>query len=60
MDATSENPRDGREISTIDLDDPSLFLNREINWIDFDAKVLEEAEDEETPLLERLKFLCIF
>jgi len=60
MDATSDNPRDGREISTIDLDDPSLFLNREINWIDFDAKVLEEAEDEETPLLERLKFLCIF
>ena len=65
MDPTKDNAAKeecdaGSGTTLINLDDPSLFLNREINWIDFDAKVLEEAEDEETPLLERLKFLCIF
>ena len=58
--AAKEERDAGPRTTLINLDDPSLFLNREINWIDFDAKVLEEAEDEETPLLERLKFLCIF
>ena len=43
-----------------DLDCPNLYLNREINWLDFDAKVLEVAEDARLPLLERLKFLSIF
>jgi polyphosphate kinase len=42
------------------LDDPRLYLNREINWIDFDSKVLDEAMDPSTPLLEQLKFLAIF
>ncbi|HIU17577.1 MAG TPA: polyphosphate kinase 1 [Candidatus Avidesulfovibrio excrementigallinarum] len=43
-----------------DLDCPNLYLNREINWLDFDAKVLEVAEEPHLPLLERLKFLSIF
>ena len=43
-----------------DLDCPNLYLNREINWLDFDAKVLEVAEEPSLPLLERLKFLSIF
>ena len=41
------------------LDDPSLYLNRHLQWMAFNRRVLQEAQDRSNPLLERVKFLAI-
>ncbi len=42
------------------IDDPGLYFNRELSWLDFNQRVLELAEDTEVPLLERLRFCGIY
>ena len=46
--------------SAPELDDPGLYFNRELSWLDFNERVLQLAEDESVPLLERIKFCAIW
>ncbi len=61
--ATARRPAAQGSASTIrkkyDLDDPQWYLNRELTWLEFNRRVLQMAEHEDTPLLERVKFLAI-
>ena len=57
-DACAPEP-EHKERAKLDLSDPSLYLNRELTWLEFNRRVLHEAEDERTPLLERVKFMAI-
>jgi polyphosphate kinase len=47
-------------ITPLDLQDPALYFSRELSWLEFNCRVLHEAMDDRTPLLERLKFMAIF
>ncbi len=59
--ARSEKPRKSRKIQeSFPEDAPQEFLNRDLEWIEFNARVLNEAVDLRTPLLERVRFLGIF
>jgi len=51
---------DATTTSPVDLGDPSLYINRQISWLAFNERVLNEALDERWPLLERVKFLAIY
>ena len=57
MSTTEQQPA---AVAAPPLDSPDLFFNRELSWLDFNERVLELAEDETTPLLERAKFLAIY
>jgi len=50
----------GKEPRSVKMSTTSPYINRELSWLDFNGRVLEEAQRSENPLLERLKFLSIF
>ncbi len=57
IDGHEERPGHAGEDAAVD---PSLYLNRELSWLDFNDRVLQLAEDERLPLLERVKFCAIY
>jgi polyphosphate kinase len=57
---TARDAPAGRSLDSPSLEDPSLYLNRELSWLDFNDRVLQLAEDERVPLLERVKFCAIY
>jgi polyphosphate kinase len=48
------------QLSSFDLQDPAWYFSRELSWLEFNSRVLHEAMDDRTPLLERVKFMAIF
>ena len=58
--ANDHSQLDGGLAVAADLRDPSLYLNRELSWLEFNDRVLQLAEDERVPLLERVKFCAIY
>ncbi len=47
------------DAKTVDLSDPSLYINRELSLLEFNRRVLAQARDRSHPLLERLRYVCI-
>jgi polyphosphate kinase len=58
--AVSETTSATGTVAAPDLEDPALYYNRELSWIQFNERVLELAEDASVPLLERVKFCAIY
>ncbi len=54
------SPVDASENGAPDLEDPSLYFNRELSWLEFNDRVLQLAEDASVPLVERAKFAAIW
>ena len=58
--ARAQHPVGLDEAADAAAESPSLYLNRELSWLDFNDRVLQLAEDERVPLLERVKFSAIY
>jgi polyphosphate kinase len=58
--ASVVEPSEGESApAPINLKDPALYINRELSWLEFNQRVLAQAQDTRHPLLERIKFLAI-
>ena len=63
LELSSKSPRKPiapNDIVPFGLDDPARFLNRDLQWLEFNCRVLAQADDPHVPLLERVRFLAIF
>jgi polyphosphate kinase len=60
MDVEERAEIDGRTAFVAPPVEPSLFINRELSWLDFNDRVLQLTEDDHLPLLERVKFCAIY
>ncbi|AFZ03980.1 polyphosphate kinase 1 [Calothrix sp. PCC 6303] len=60
MAKSKKNGETIENVESINFQDPKYYLNRELSWLEFNNRVLHEALDPRTPLLERLKFMAIF
>src|ERR1044072_2432817 len=58
--AVSETTSATETVAAPDLEDPALYYNRELSWMQFNERVLELAEDVSVPVLERVKFCAIY
>jgi len=58
--ALNKSGNDIAKQPAVDLADPSLYVNRELSWLEFNRRVIEEALDPLTPAIEKLKFASIF
>ena len=63
LELSSKSPRKPiapNDIVPFGLDDPARFLNRDLQWLEFNCRVLAQGDDPHVPLLERVRFLAIF
>jgi polyphosphate kinase len=60
VEADGRTSAGAKAANTRRLRDPSMYVNRELSWLDFNDRVLQLAEDESLPLMERVKFLAIY
>src|SRR5512144_2537189 len=57
---TTQTPESVPDIDSPVLQDPALYINRELSWLEFNGRCLSEALNPDLPLLERVRFLAIF
>jgi polyphosphate kinase len=60
MTVCDDTPPSAASVLLTDVNDPRLYIGREMSLLEFQRRVLEEAKDAKNPLLERVKFISIF